>query len=572
MSRQGGSLPSASNKLAILAGLAILLPACACETQPIRLCPEGETIDEQGNCVPIEGNNGGNGSGNGGGENGGGENGGGGNGGGNGSEPFDPWQDTSGDGIPDLIDNCPDHYNPDQEDRDGDGVGDVCDNCPDHYNPLQIDSTGDGIGDACSPEPAGDICGEITAEFEFVAPNIFLTIDESGSMNRTDDTDPPLTRLERVQEGLVEMAHLIGEDVRLGMSGFAGDCDGSGVRQVLDLGAHTTQEILDAVDDLQIRGGTPMHTPIIDVYQNSRLDDPSDSLDAQRVKTFILLGDGAPNRCDCVQQGDETCADVVTRKIDHLYTQYGIRTFIVGFAFSTSVFNRFAEAGRTDNPNDPDNRYFMADDGATLAAAIEAIAGELAPCSYSIDPPAPSPGQVWVAIDGQVLPQDEYTYDVDSSVLELSDSACAALRQIDDATSTGLEITIGCPLCLPPDGECPPEWCGENWEPHPDCPDCLTAGEICISTDQCCEPLECVEQGDTGISICAAPCYPEGAACREDEDCCYGQCTRHDGQETGICGCVPLHGECMYHQDCCDGFCRGANPDEGEPGFCDTMG
>ena len=57
--------------------------------------------------------------------------------------------DSDGDGIPDLLDNCPTISNPNQADGDGDGVGDACDNCPTVANPPQTDSDGDGIGDAC---------------------------------------------------------------------------------------------------------------------------------------------------------------------------------------------------------------------------------------------------------------------------------------------------------------------------------------------------------------------------------------------------------------------------------------
>jgi len=40
--------------------------------------------------------------------------------------------DTDGDGVPDIEDNCPGTYNPDQHDHDHDGRGDACDVCPAH--------------------------------------------------------------------------------------------------------------------------------------------------------------------------------------------------------------------------------------------------------------------------------------------------------------------------------------------------------------------------------------------------------------------------------------------------------
>jgi hypothetical protein len=51
--------------------------------------------------------------------------------------------DSDGDGIPDTVDNCPDTYNPMQEDTCGDGTGDAC----------RPDTDGDGIPDACDNCP-----------------------------------------------------------------------------------------------------------------------------------------------------------------------------------------------------------------------------------------------------------------------------------------------------------------------------------------------------------------------------------------------------------------------------------
>jgi hypothetical protein len=77
--------------------------------------------------------------------------------------------DADGDGVADLVDNCPDVANANQADSDGDGIGDVCeppvdsdgDSVPDSEDPFPNDpqewedTDGDGVGnnaDACDSQ------------------------------------------------------------------------------------------------------------------------------------------------------------------------------------------------------------------------------------------------------------------------------------------------------------------------------------------------------------------------------------------------------------------------------------
>ena len=107
-------------------------------------------------------------------------------------------EDLDGDGVGNLPDNCPEVYNPGQEDADGDGIGDHCsadtdedgwpdvlDNCPDASNPGQEDADSDTVGDPCdcAPGDGGSWAEVIEVQslllFE-AAPALIAWYDQSG--------------------------------------------------------------------------------------------------------------------------------------------------------------------------------------------------------------------------------------------------------------------------------------------------------------------------------------------------------------------------------------------------------
>jgi hypothetical protein len=67
-----------------------------------------------------------------------------------------PTPDTDNDTWADACDNCPNDYNPLQENGDNDSHGDACDNCPTDDNEDQLNSDNDTYGDVCDNCPTDD--------------------------------------------------------------------------------------------------------------------------------------------------------------------------------------------------------------------------------------------------------------------------------------------------------------------------------------------------------------------------------------------------------------------------------
>ncbi len=111
--------------------------------------------------------------------------------------------DIDGDGIVNDNDNCPEIYNPRQEDDDNDGIGNVCDydadndgvnddsdNCVNTANPDQEDNDNDGIGDICDDDDDNDGILDVNDNCDFVVNVDQVDTDSDGIGNACDFAEP----------------------------------------------------------------------------------------------------------------------------------------------------------------------------------------------------------------------------------------------------------------------------------------------------------------------------------------------------------------------------------------------
>ncbi len=140
-------------------------------------------------------------------------------------------EDSDGDDVRQVCDNCPNVPNPFQLDSDHDGVGDACDpctdtdddgvctsgdNCPQTWNPSQTDTDGDGVGNACDPcptDPVGDPDGD----------GVCTSVDNCPTIPNAVQTDSDGDRLGNACDNCAFVANAAQSDGDGDLSGDA--CD-----------------------------------------------------------------------------------------------------------------------------------------------------------------------------------------------------------------------------------------------------------------------------------------------------------------------------------------------------------
>jgi hypothetical protein len=311
--------------------------------------------------------------------------------------------------------------------------------------------------------------------------------------------------IDQAKAGLDAVADALADQVRFGMAAyplppgqFAPSCDST---ELLSVGNHTADEVKQSYATLQPEGSTPTGTSLWRIGEQGALTDSSDPNDIGRAKAVILITDGNPNVCEDQHPAVQEAAALAAQDI---------LVYVVGFRSEANedVLNAIAEAGQTDNANDPNRRFYVAEDTQQLVDVISQISNEIVDCSYTLDPKPEDTNKIWVKLNGEFLPREGYAYETTTGTLQLSGEACDTLKMADQSM-TSLEIILGCPT------ECDPD---TFWG----C--CLREGEMCESNADCCF-------SDCMNGVCKDPCRPSGVSCETNGDCCSGVCGGTGGQD-----------------------------------------
>ncbi len=307
----------------------------------------------------------------------------------------------------------------------------------------------------------GGDCGASEFDISSVPPNLLLVLDRSCSMtmSRTDTgVDVSEQKWVPVIDALVQVTTALGGEIRFGLEVFpdgqdaANSCaqDPTGAIAVPigpDGGAQTATLLQAArTDDTHpIYPGDPCETntwsALVQASQQVELDDP------ERASYVVLITDGEPY-CSDRRQRNEVDDDLINEVIADL-AERGVPTFVVGFGDAADVdpaaLARYAAAGgTTPSAEEP---YYDAADGDQLLTALNAIAGSIVSCEYTLDS-APPDDDLYVLFDDTTLvPRDPthvdgWDFNAETRTLSFFGQACAALQQ--DLVAD-IDVVYGCP-------------------------------------------------------------------------------------------------------------------------------
>jgi hypothetical protein len=336
--------------------------------------------------------------------------------------------------------------------------------------PPPMDAGEDAMMDA-------DACASSSVDFTSEVPNVLLLVDRSGSM--AGAVMGGTSRWEAVRAALVDpttgMVPALQAQVNLGLALYTGPDDGYvGNPDTVDMDGGVTEDP-DYIETtacpylVQVPIAIDNYTPIETAYRplvirnNSHGQTPTgESIEAALPaltgldpvaypgrKVLVLATDGEPDLC---ADGDDEEGGRM-RSVEEVQAAFdlGVTTYVisVGDDVGEQHLHELANIGQGFPADDPMDRFYRANDAASLSQAFEDIINGVRDCVFTLDGMVKGDGaDGTVTVDGTALPfNDPNGWRLnDPSTVELTGTACDLVKmgdhQIDISFPCGVIIVV----------------------------------------------------------------------------------------------------------------------------------
>jgi hypothetical protein len=316
-----------------------------------------------------------------------------------------------------------------------------------------------------------DACASTNVDFTSEVPNVLLLVDRSGSMSGA--VMGGTSRWEAVRTALVDpttgMVQQLQAQVNLGLAlytapddGYVGHPDTVGMEDP-DYVETTVCPYLVEVP-IALGNFTPIeaaYRPLL-IRPNSRGQTPTgESIEAALPaltgldpvaypgrKVLVVATDGEPDLC--ADGNDENGGRM--RSIEAVQAAFalGITTYVisVGDDVGAQHLRELANLGQGLPADDPMDRFYLANDAASLAQAFEDIINGVRDCLFTLDGMVTGDGADGsVTVDGTALPLGDPNgwRLTDPSTVELTGTACELVKMGDHA----IDISFPCGVVIP---------------------------------------------------------------------------------------------------------------------------
>lgn len=283
---------------------------------------------------------------------------------------------------------------------------------------------------ACVP---GGECG--TDEFTTTAlpPNLLIVLDRTGSMDAEVPGTGGQTRWEVAAAAVSSVLSNYQGSVNFGLNLFSA-CTGNGcapgtiVEPIGSTGAAIDQAVSQSSLCFSGENETVIGGTLAALVGESSLQEPG------RDNAILLLTDGHDN---CGGGGAQAATDLLGQTVP-------VPVYVVGFSSGVDAteLGAIAQAAGTDP-------YYQADNAAQLNAALQAIAGSVATCSFVLGETPDGDIYVFFNNDPSGVPpsdSDGWTYDSATNTLTFHGAACDSIK---DGDVDDIDVVFGCAAPTP---------------------------------------------------------------------------------------------------------------------------